>query len=195
MGSKPKPKENPLAIAQAEVSAQEWLRYKDVFRPFEDELIGNVMLSSQGDAEVVGRSATNATQSQDATQRMGIRTNALAGGMGSGRSVMGMASMGNKDASENAFRDNKMGMNLDLQNMQNMSAIVSMGRGQAAQGLRSLGALATTQAARDQDAARQAMQAGAQRLQAVGQVAGMAAGGFANSNGGLNSWTYNTPIG
>lgn len=200
-GKSPKQRDSAQAIALAETSAAEWMRYQDVFAPFEDELIANVRRSTLNVESTLGSTATSGYQNQDAMQRTDLQTNARAAGMDSGRTVMGLNTMGNRDASDNAFKSNRMRTELDMQNMRNIGSLVSVGRGQAAQGLQSLGNLASTRAARDQQAAQAAMQAGAQRLQAVGQVAGMAYGGYKNAGAGggmpsgLSSPTYSQPIG
>lgn len=178
MGKSTPPNESPETRALAEVAAQRFNRYKEVFAPLEDQYIQDVFdVRDQGNYEMAGGLA--AAQYQPEYQKASNNLNAQM--FERGADVSSGAYQGNSAALRRAAAVNQ-GIGVGGAKIQNtdrfyqgLGGIIQMGQGQASEAIQGMGNIATTAEERARTRAASAFESGSALRSGIAAGLGYAA--------------------
>jgi hypothetical protein len=194
------PKETPQQKALAEVARARFADYRKRWAPLQRQLAADIKDAGKADSferrQAAGKSATDsAVRFGEAKGVVESRLADTSGSIGSSRSKVGIAGMGDDEATSRGLGFVAADQAIDDAYTQGLGMIAAMGQGEAAGAMEGMGDIAARSGARAAQDAQLAAQRRAGNAQLVGQVAGFGlAGGFNGMfpGGGASSTTVGT---
>jgi len=184
-------KETPQQKAMAEVASAQLADYKARWLPVQKALAQNIQQAgAAGSAErkaAAGRASTDsAVQFGQAKEQVEAKVAQTSGGIGSSKSKMAMAGLGDDEATSRGLGFVAADQAIDQAYLEGLGQLAAIGKGERGGAMRGMASIAASSGRQAQADAEIAATRRAGNAQLIGQVAGMgmsaaASGAFGNS--------------